>query len=583
MDWLVRVRTSAIAVCLAAGLVPGAANCQQSAPELAAIQAYDLRALAEAEQGSRDCRSAVDKYRKVVALNPADGNSWLNLGLCLSKSGDPHAATEAYEKGVGLGFVYPSAGYLQLAKLHLEDGDRDGALAWLRRAIDSGYPHRLALADDPGLARLAQDPDFLRLVAAPKVSGADRVAGWLADLDWLTSEIKRVHYIYRNEPLPEDYRAGADAFRTSVAGWTDSRATIELLKLVATLHNGHSVLVPFGMQRGKLHVLQLQWYLFRDGLYILSSKTDADKLVGRRVTRIGALAPEDALRKAAAYMPRDGEQELKWFGPGWLQITEILYSVGLTDRPDRVTLTVESDHGHQQRVTVQAKYDAAESDFNVSLPPPPAAPAPLYLSHVDRNYWFTKTQPDVVYLQFNHVLNDEQEPLEVFSARLQDSLRDPGIHGLIVDVRLNNGGNASIIPPLLRTLTWFEREKGSGSLVVLIGRNTYSAAQNFTSYVNLMTKAIFVGEPTGSKPIHIGDEAEFTLPYSGLQGSIACYIHHDAIGRDSRVWIPPDAPVELTYEEYRRGLDPALSVAQSLLQRTRQALVGTTFPAEARR
>jgi hypothetical protein len=267
-------------------------------------------------------------------------------------------------------------------------------------------------------------------------------------------------------------------------------------------------------------------------------------------------------------IPRDGDEELIWFGPGYLQLADILNAVGATDSVTTVSLTLQEADGSTTVVLVPVKSSPPEEDdFKVGIPPLASSPNPLYLQQPDKNYWLTELKDGIVYVQFNHVKNDTAESLDAFAVRLQAVLRKKTVRGLIVDLRHNNGGNASIVVGFLRTLIWFERQKGDGAIVGIIGRNTYSAAQNFTSYLNMMTKTVFVGEPTGSKPVHIGDESEFLLPYSGLRGSIACYIHHDAIGRDARVWIPPDAPVPLSYADYRAGRDPALETAKALLAR----------------
>lgn len=73
--------------------------------------------------------------------------------------------------------------------------------------------------------------------------------------------------------------------------------------------------------------------------------------------------------------------------------------------------------------------------------------------------------------------------------------------------------------------------------------------------------AYFVGEPTGSKPRHFGDEAEFVLPYSSAMGQLAPGEHVDSLYRDDRVWIAPAIPASLASEDYFAGRDPALDAA----------------------
>ena len=53
----------------------------------------------------------------------------------------------------------------------------------------------------------------------------------------------------------------------------------------------------------------------------------------------------------------------------------------------------------------------------------------------------------------------------------------------------------------------FKNDAGGfeGKFVVIIGRRTFSAAQNLATRLDLKTNAVFVGEATGSKPNHYGE------------------------------------------------------------------------------
>lgn len=93
---------------------------------------------------------------------------------------------------------------------------------------------------------------------------------------------------------------------------------------------------------------------------------------------------------------------------------------------------------------------------------------------------------------------------------------------------------------------------------ILVGRSTFSAAHTFATRVDAWTSAIFVGEPTGSKPNHYGNEAPFTLPHSGIRGTLSSGWNQPVTSRDYRVWIPPDIPVQQTSRHYFDGQDPVL-------------------------
>ena len=147
-----------------------------------------------------------------------------------------------------------------------------------------------------------------------------------------------------------------------------------------------------------------------------------------------------------------------------------------------------------------------------------------------------------------------------FSARLRTSLLDDGASTLIVDVRHNNGGNNTLVRPLVRTMVEFEMRSPEHRIFVLMGRNTFSAAQNFINRVERWTNAQFVGEPSSSSPNFVGEENEITLPYSRVGGSLSNRYWQDSDPWDDRPWIAPDLPVVLTAEQYFEGIDPVLEL-----------------------
>ena len=59
---------------------------------------------------------------------------------------------------------------------------------------------------------------------------------------------------------------------------------------------------------------------------------------------------------------------------------------------------------------------------------------------------------------------------------------------------------------MLRTLIWYDAQ--GGHIWAAIGRVTFSAAETLASRIDQWTGATFVGEPTGSRPNHFGNEAQ---------------------------------------------------------------------------
>ena len=99
-----------------------------------------------------------------------------------------------------------------------------------------------------------------------------------------------------------------------------------------------------------------------------------------------------------------------------------------------------------------------------------------------------------------------------------------------------------------------------------MGRETFSAAQNLLTDITKYTNAILVGEPSGSKPNHIGEAGWFKLPYSGLMGLISTQFHQTSKAEDHRKWIAPHIPVGLSSTEYFAGYDKAMTTIMEVLK-----------------
>jgi hypothetical protein len=104
---------------------------------------------------------------------------------------------------------------------------------------------------------------------------------------------------------------------------------------------------------------------------------------------------------------------------------------------------------------------------------------------------------------------------------------------------------------------------------------TFSAAQTFASRIDQWTQAIFVGQPTGSRPNHYGNERKFELPNSGLRGTISSGWNQPVTSRDERATIAPDIAVPLRASDYFAGKDPALEEALKAVRDDSRRIVRT--------
>ena len=184
---------------------------------------------------------------------------------------------------------------------------------------------------------------------------------------------------------------------------------------------------------------------------------------------------------------------------------------------------------------------------------------PLYLKNNDKFFWFDYTPATkTVYAQVNRILNTREESLPAFGTRLSEFVNKNDVEKLVIDLRGNNGGNTFSGWYFVNELLHNDKINKKGHLFVIIGRRTFSAAQNAATYFEHLTNAIFVGEPTGSRPNFVGDEAPVKLPYSQIEINISAVLWQSSWGVDKRIWIPPLLYTPPTFEAFKTNRDEAM-------------------------
>jgi hypothetical protein len=250
---------------------------------------------------------------------------------------------------------------------------------------------------------------------------------------------------------------------------------------------------------------------------------------------------------------------VSWIGPFLLRFRGMFEVLGLEPGSARVRLGYRAESGAEAEEEIEF-IPVPRFRGVPKLGPAPRraeAEAPLYLRQVAVPYWFERLADGTLYVQFNQVMNAPDEPLEAFARRLGAALADQPPLLLVVDVRHNNGGTSELLPPLLAVLKTFETKQPAAKLVVLTGRNTFSAAQIFISQVDRETKALFAGEMSSSKPNFVGEENEIVLPWSHAIGSLSNR-YHETIPGDTRDGIVPDLAVAVSSADYFGNRDPVL-------------------------
>jgi len=526
--------------------------------ELSGAEFYRRAQSAAGLAAKGDHRGAVGILRQLVAQNPNDPLLWRSLANSLEALGDPVGAIAAYRKELAVGA--PSATFVEyrIARQFALADQRDSALAWLDRALGHRFEIRGTLATDTAFAEMRKDPRFARVTRIAS-NHPDRVDAWREDLTFFVSEAQRMHAGFEREAFAPGFLAQAARIRDSIPRWSDGRVTVELRRLATLLGDGHSTV------RARLARLPLSFYAFSDGVFITAARDNA-RLVGARVDSIGSISIAQAMERVKKYTPRDNDMGLLNLGPVYLTQPATLEAIGAIADTVAVDLALRGADGRHERVRITPVRD---SPAIVALPAPAvAASRPLYQRDTS-TLWMTRLPNGRgVYLQYNAVASPQGETITAFAARLLDTLQRSREKNLVIDMRNNGGGNTYLFPPLLDAVISFATTDTSRRVFLIIGRATFSAAQNFATLAERFIPGIItVGEPSGSRPNFVGESPTVRLPHSGLVTIISTRYHQNVDITDKRMWIAPIVPAPLSSKDYFANRDPAMEAIIDLLAR----------------
>lgn len=544
---------------------PGSA--QQSGLDAGAVAYFEAYETADFLYNADRYAEAALALAELTSAYPDDPSAWFGLARARDRMGERRGAIDAYRVTFGIGYQYGGWIPYRVAQLYGEVGGADSAFVWLGRALDARWDDRPGIASDEAFTALRDDARFRDIVGLP-AGDLSRDEGWRFDIDYLVEEARRMHVGPGRPAFSDRFESAAATLKAAVPHLTNDEIVVELQSLMTLLGDGHTgIYGPSDDSQLQFDypTLPVLFYAFENGLHIVDAAGDARRWIGHRVVAFGPRPAEDVLQSLPAYVHHDNPMTPLWLGVHFtLRRLPVLAALGATDDPWKVSLILEDRAGTRHRAVIEG----GDFDFRRKLRPPhDQTSPPLWLRQVDRNYRLASLpETDALYWQFNQVRDAEDGPsIAEFADTLRASLEATGARTLIVDVRHNNGGNNGLLDPLLRTLVWWEQDEPGHRIFVITGRNTFSAAQNFINRLERWTEAVFVGEPSSSRPNFAGEETALVLPYSRVRGSISNRYWQDSGPDDMRPWIAPRVPVTLSADDYFTGRDPALEAILAII------------------
>ncbi|NND80084.1 MAG: hypothetical protein HKN53_09300 [Maribacter sp.] len=394
---------------------------------------------------------------------------------------------------------------------------------------------------------------------------------WQEDLKFLKETVHGEYPFLFKKTTAKDFDAAVAKLHEDIPNLQEHEIVIGLARLVASFKYGHTVL-GFRYQPHAFHQLPVNFYQFNDGLFIQGAHKDYKKALGAKVIAIGGVGVKEALKAVYPVVPAENDQFFKAYAGIYLSIPEVLHAQGIiTEFSESVELTLESN-GKTFKQTfkslpkgerVPTTYGLVQRD-SIWMDSRSQASTPYYLKNLDKIYYYEYLpEQKTVYVRHSQIQDDPSEDIPTFYNRLFNFIEDNDVERLVIDVRLNGGGNNYKNKPIITGILKSKKIDKVGNLFVIIGRRTFSACQNLVNEMSNYTNAIFIGEPTSENINFYGDNNRVELPNSKIPAYLSFAWWQDKPQWEGREWLAPHIAVDMGSADYFANRDPVLEEALS--------------------
>src|SRR5438067_3855463 len=191
------------------------------------------------------------------------------------------------------------------------------------------------------------------LCLAFAAEGGGATLDWNADLDTLQREVPKLHANAFHATTKESFDAAIAKLRSTAPNLPPHIVIAQIGRIVASLGDGHTRLtLPVDPNAGfftghtptslpsdpalRFRHLPVRFTWLADGLFITSAANR--ELIGKKVTRIGSMSVEDALKAIAPFAWGDNEGMRRLIAADLFAIPEMLHAAGIAPSADRVAI-----------------------------------------------------------------------------------------------------------------------------------------------------------------------------------------------------------------------------------------------------
>lgn len=394
---------------------------------------------------------------------------------------------------------------------------------------------------------------------------------WREDLRFLQSNVHEEYPFLFKKTTRENFDGLVEELYNSIPQLQEHEIIVGLARIVASFKYGHTSLGISGWpDREVFNFNQMPYNLmiFADGIFVQGTSKAYEQALGARVLEVEGMPVEQALAAVKTALPSENDQFFKAYGMSFLGTPEILHAQGVTPTLKKaITLTLEKDGKKftQKFKPIDKKGFPGQYSYIQEgdgwLDARDQSTDPLYLKNLERIYFFEYLpHHKALYVRHSQIEDDSTEDIPEFYDRVFDFINSHDVEKMILDVRLNGGGNNYKNKPVITGIIK-SKINVPGKLFVITGGRTFSACQNLVNELDNYTNAIFVGEPTGENINFYGDNRRVSLPNSRIPVYLSFAWWQDKPQWENDEWLAPHIYVEMTFDDYAANRDPVLDAA----------------------
>ena len=398
---------------------------------------------------------------------------------------------------------------------------------------------------------------------------------WNKDINILVERIEKYHPMPWYSISREEFLEKAKYVKTGLVDWDKKKIIIEIMKLVASLKDGHTQVFLDNQECFNLW-FPIRLEKFDDGVFITASDKKNVEFIGAKVLKIGNFETESAYRIVSDIIATNSDYGIARRITNFLSNAVILNKSGVIGSNTLLPLEVQLKNGELKKIKLESSewmlsFNWAYDKKNVPTKNEIRAffsdkdSLPIYLSTYIKSpndpFCFQYILEDsMIYFQLNQVFDGNKESLLDFTKKVFSLYDDKTseIDKFVIDLRFNEGGNTSLIPAIVEQFKQRSDSFKKCKLFIITGNSTFSAATAFIGQMLKSTNVITVGDIADGPLNFSSDPVMFFLQKSDLLMDISRLFLQDGHPTDHRGYYPPDYYIPYRSKDYFSFNDPIL-------------------------